>query len=192
PLSNQDRAFLNLPRAGDVGAQGPEVRLTANVDGQMGQWMGRVVRTEGVIDEDTRLSYAVVSIEDPYQRRDDPNKEQTSQAILSMGTFVEGTIEGRSATGLIQLPRSALRSGDRVFVANEKDELEIREVEVVRATTDEVYVRNSLYPGDRVIITGITAPIPGSKLRIRRINGEATLRLTPAPAEASVGEESGS
>lgn len=190
PLSNQDRAFLNLPRAGDVGAQGPEVRLTANVDGQTAQWVGRVVRTEGVIDENTRLSYAVVSVEDPYQRRAGSNSEQTPPVILSMGTFVEGTIEGRSATGLIQLPRSALRSGDRVFVATEKDELEIREVEVVRATTDEVYVRNSLYPGDRVITTGITTPIPGSKLRIRRINGEAILRLIPAPVEASVSEES--
>ncbi len=181
PLSNQDRAFLNLPRAGDVGAQGPEVRLTANVDGQMAQWMGRVVRTEGVIDENTRLSYAVVAIEDPYQRRDGADVEQTPQAILSMGTFVEGTIEGRTATGLIQLPRAALRTGDRVFVANDQDELEIRDVEVVRATTDEVYVRNSLYPGDRVITTGITAPIPGSKLRIRRMNNEPSLRLAPAP-----------
>ena len=184
PLSNQDRAFLNLPRAGDVGVLGPEVTLVADVDGQMGQWMGRVVRTEGVIDENTRLSYAVVAIDDPYQRSAQADNEQGSAAILPMGTFVEGTIEGRAATGLVELPRSALRAGDRVFIANDQDELEIRDVEVIRATTDEVYVRNSIYPGDRVIVTGITAPIPGSKVRIRRINNEAVLRLAPAPEEA--------
>lgn len=184
PLSNQDRAFLNLPRAGDVDVSGPEVTLVADVDGQMGQWSGRVVRTEGVIDENTRLSYAVVAIDDPYQRLD-PSNTETQAPILPMGTFVEGTIEGRTATGLIELPRSALRTGDRVFVANDQDELEIRDVEVIRATTDEVYVRNSLYPGDRVIVTGITAPIPGSKLRIRRINNEAVLRLAPAPEDTT-------
>lgn len=163
PLSTQDRAFLNLPPAGKVGVDGPSVRLRANVDGQWGEWAGQVVRTEGVIDENTRLSYAVVAIEDPYLKLGNG----TGEHILPMGTFVEATIEGRSSEGYIKLPRAALRGGDTIFIANEEDQLEIREVSVIRATSEEVYVQNSIYPGDRVVTTGITAPIPGSKLRIQ-------------------------
>ncbi len=163
PLSTQDRAFLNLPRAGEVGVDGPFVSLRANVDGQWGEWVGQVVRTEGVIDENTRLSYVVVAIEDPYLKLGNG----TGERVLPMGTFVEAVVEGRSSEGYIKLPRSALRGGDTVFIANDEDKLEIREVSVIRATTEEVYVQNSIYPGDRVITTGITAPIPGSKLRIQ-------------------------
>jgi len=144
----------------------------------VGEWVARIVRTEGVIDENTRLSYAVASIKDPYQR----NSDGETAVILPMGTFVDGVIDGKSASGLIQLPRSALRGGDTVFIANDRNELEIRAVDVVRATTEEVYVANSIYPGDRVIITGITAPIPGSKLRIR---GEPTESVVSDQAESA-------
>lgn len=179
PLSTIDLGFLDLPRAGEVGAEGPYVRLNAQVAGHQGQWMGQVVRTEGVVDENTRLSYAVASVIDPYQRTGEAMAEQN---ILPMGTFVEGLIEGRSAAGLIRLPRSALRAGDTVYIANEDNELEIRPVEVVRATTDEVYVTNSVYPGDRVVVTGITAPIPGSKLRVR---GAPENTQTPPQTDSS-------
>lgn len=181
PLSDQDRAFLNLPRAGQVRADGPSVRLMATVDGTPRQWAGRVVRTEGVIDEDTRLSYAVVAVDDPYHRlQGDGGRDR----VLPMGTFVEARIEGRSSAGLIRLPRSALRAGDTVYVANGDDELEIRSVDVVRATTDEVYLTNNIKAGDRVITTGITAPIPGSKLQVSITADEPELRLTPAPESA--------
>lgn len=179
PLSTQDRSYLELPPAGEVGADGPAVRLRANVDGQWGEWLGRVVRTEGVIDESTRLSYAVVEIQDPYQKLNQPSNGR----ILPIGTFVEATIEGRSSEGFIKLPRAALRGGDTVFIANDRDELEIREVSVIRATTEEVYVENSIYPGDRVIITGITAPIPGSKLRIQGQASSQTVTNEPNNAE---------
>ena len=196
PLSNQDRAFLQLPRAGEVGARGPVVTLSADVDGQMRRWRGRVVRTEGVIDENTRLSYAVVAVEDPYQRLEASTDDaQSGRSPLPMGTFVEARIAGRSSAGLIRLPRSALREGDSVYVANADDELEIRSVEVVRATTQTVYVTNNITPGDRVITTGITAPIPGSPLRVRaesdqdqtpdQNQNQPKLRLTPAPAEGT-------
>ena len=182
PLSNQERAFLNLPRAGEVGAAGPAVKLLADIDGQTEQWDGRVVRTEGVIDENTRLSYAVVAIQNPYQRAEvEADGAGESNIPLPMGTFVEARIEGRSSAGLIQLPRSALREGDSVYVANADDELEVRSVDVVRATTEVVYVENNIEPGDRVITTGITAPIPGSQLRVRSSPDEPELRLTPAP-----------
>lgn len=163
PLSDQDLAFLDLPAPGEsVGIEPVPVTLTGRVGGQAAQWEARITRTEGVVDEDTRLVHAVAEIRDPYGLLD-----TSRETPLAMGTFVEAEIRGRASAGLIQLPRGALREGSSVYLANADDELEIRSVEVLRTTPERAYVRNSLKPGDRVITTAIQVPIPGLPLRIR-------------------------
>ncbi len=180
-LSDRDLAFLELPAPGLPVTHRPEVELTGRVAGRVGQWRGEVVRTEGVVDEDTRLTWAVVRVEDPYGMI-----ERERSLPLHVGTFVDATIRGRSADGLVRLPRVALRDGGRVFVANGDDELEIRDVEVVRTTTNDAYVRNGLEPGDRIILTAIQAPVPGMALQVRTAVPQAPPVLTrPADADAS-------
>ncbi len=168
-LPDQELAFLDLPGPGTIVEEdGIPVTLTGSVSGRRGSWEARIVRTEGVVDENTRLVNAVAVVEDPYGLlfldRDPP---------LPMGTFVRAEIQGRSSAGLIELPRSALRENNTVFLANEDDELEVRSVEVMRSTTRHAYVRNALKPGDRVITTSIQAPIPGIPLRVRETSFEA-------------------
>lgn len=184
PLSNQDLAYLDLPTPGRRDNWQPPVRLRGEVAGQQGVWTGRVIRTEGVVDENTRLSYAVVEVDDPYKLETDD-----SGAPLQIGTFVEAVIEGRDASGLIVLPRQALRRDNRLFLVDAEGKLEIREVEVIRSTTDRVYLHNAIKPGDPVIITAIQAPIPGLAVQIREADGaEPELRVRPA-AELAAGAE---
>lgn len=179
PLSDQDLAFLDLPAPGRANATHTEVRLSGLVAGQRGEWQAEVVRTEGVIDESTRLTYAVARISDPYGLLG-----ENRPVPLPMGTFVQAEIRGRSAAGLIELPRSALRDGQTVLIANAEDRLEIRPVEVIRATPRSVYVYNAIEEGDRIITTAILAPIPGMSLRVREIElPEPELRLTPPDEE---------
>jgi len=185
PLSDQDLAYLDLPSPGRTNSARPAVRLAGNVNGQRGEWHGQLVRTEGVVDETSRLTYAVVQVEDPYgllgHQRSLP---------LQMGTYVQADIQGRASAGLIELPRSALREGDTVYLADPDNKLEIRSVEVVRATAHRVYVHNALQSGDRVITTAIQAPIPGLSLRVRETAvPEPELRLLPAQDVAESGAE---
>jgi RND family efflux transporter MFP subunit len=184
PLSNQDLAYLDLPTPGQRGDWEPPVRLRGEVAGQQGVWTGRVIRTEGVVDENTRLSYAVVQVDDPY------NLEAAEHRVpLQIGTFVEAVVEGRDASGLIVLPRQALRQDDRLYLVDEQGKLEIRAVEVIRSTTDRVYLQNSIKAGDAVITTAIQAPIPGLAVQIRETDGvEPELRVRPA-AELAAGAE---
>lgn len=182
PLSDSDLAFLDLPAPGQPASLRPSVRLTGSVAGQRGEWHGEIVRTEGVIDENTRLSFAVVRIRDPYGLL-----ERERQLPLPMGTFVSAEIDGRSARGLIELPRTALRSGDTVLVASEDGRLDIRQVDVVRATTHSAYVHGGIEAGDHIITTAIQAPIPGMPIRRRETppQAEPSLRLL-APEEAEL------
>lgn len=181
PLSDRDLSFLDLPLPGQIAIDPPQVILSATVSGEPGSWNAFLSRTEGVVDEESRLTYVIAEISDPYgllgEDRDRP---------LPMGTFVQAEISGRQASGLKILPRAALRDGNRVYLANGEDKLEIRDVEVVRTTPERVYVRNDLGSGDRVITTAIQAPIPGLSLRVREDSRHAPDLLEPPSSEYAV------
>lgn len=176
PLSNQDLAFLDLPRPGQEASTPTPVRLTGTVAGQRGEWQGKLVRSEGVVEETTRLNFVVVQVQDPYGLLD-----RERRLPLIMGTFVQAEVQGRAASGLMVLPRSALREGDSVYLVDNDERLEIRRVEVIRSTPDRVYVYNNLGADDLIVTTAIAAPIPGMSLRVREQDPvEPALRLLPA------------
>lgn len=175
PVSERDLSFLDIPVTESGVTIDRPVTLLGSVAGQPARWDARLVRTEGVVDSSTRLTYLVVQIADPYSLSPDSDKP-----ALPVGTFVEAEIPGRDAGGLVLLPAEALHNGNRVYLAGENDELEIREVEIVRATPREVYVSGPIDSDDRVIVTAIPAPVPGLKLNTREAAGtEPMLRILP-------------
>ena len=67
PLTAGDLAFLQLPSATDLEESNrPKVRLTAQSSGLSGEWQAEIIRTEGVVDEASRVLYAVAQVVDPY------------------------------------------------------------------------------------------------------------------------------
>lgn len=186
PVSETDLAFLDIPMAESGTTIDRPVTLAGSVAGQPARWKAQLVRTEGVVDRNTRLTYLVAEITDPYGL-----KANTERPALPMGTFVEAEIPGRDASGLVLLPAQALHEGNRVYLADENDELEVREVEIVRATPREVYVSGRLDADDRVITTAIPAPVPGLKLNVRQAEPEEPrLRILPS-GELAAGEDPG-
>ena len=176
PLSDQDMAFLDVPRPGRNDRPPMPVRLSGTVTGQRGEWQGWLVRTEGVVEESSRLNFIVVQVEDPYGLL-----EGERRLPLIMGTFVQAEVQGRSAEGLMVLPRSALREGDSVYRVDADSRLDIRRVQVMRATPDRVYIYNDLAADDQIVTTAISAPIPGMNLRVRQVEPtEPALRVLPA------------
>ncbi|MDT8438955.1 MAG: efflux RND transporter periplasmic adaptor subunit [Wenzhouxiangellaceae bacterium] len=175
PLAQDDLAFLDTPAAGpsDRSATLP-VTLIAKVAGHEVTREARIVRSEGVVDRATRLTYLVAELDDPYGLNSDA-------AAIPIGSFVEAIIQGRDSSNLITLPVAALHNRNQVYLANAEDQLEILEVEIVRTTTREVYIRDQLGPDPRVIVTAIPAPIPGLPLNVRELGGnQARLRVLPA------------
>lgn len=189
PLSDREMAFVDLPRPGFDPDEPVPVTLRGSVSGQTATWQAEIVRTEAVVEEATRLTHAVARIDDPYALYQD-----SRATPLPIGTFVNARIRGRSAAGLIKLPRIALRDDGRVFIADGDDKLAIRHVQVVRSTPESVYVSNNLHAGDRVITTAIQAPVPGLPLRVRTGEGqdpgeEPRLRILPAEESVAARED---
>ncbi|MEM9057562.1 MAG: efflux RND transporter periplasmic adaptor subunit [Pseudomonadota bacterium] len=175
PLTDADLAFLNVPPADTVGRPNdtaPTVTLSAVVRGKPREWQARLTRGEGVIDERTRVTFAVARIDDPYGFASaDP-----AAVALPIGTFVSASIQGVTRDDVIRVPRAALRGGAQLLFVDDDNRLDIRTVEVLRTDSSYAYVTGGAAPGERITATTIEAPINGMRVRI---NGE------PRDAEAT-------
>lgn len=171
PLTGPDIAFLDLPRATDLAnGERSQVTLTAEGSGIAGQWQAEIIRTEGVIDEASRVIYVIAQVVDPYGVLGVSRPQQ-----LLMGTFVRAEIQGRRAENVVVLPRSVLQPNDTVLIASEDGKLEIRPVEVLRAEPERVYIKGGITDRERVITTALSAPIPGTLVTISEKEADAAI-----------------
>jgi RND family efflux transporter MFP subunit len=164
PLTNTDLKYLVLPSGTQAKSQNkpfPPVTLSAQRAGITDSWQAQIIRTEGVVDETSRVVYAVAQIIDPYGVLG-----QSHQNELKVGTFVNAAIQGLSVKNTVVLPRYVLQPDNTVFIVNKDRELEILPVEVMRAEPKQVYISGGISAGTRVITTTLDAPVPGTKLAI--------------------------
>lgn len=162
PLTDKDLAFVDMPDAKDVtgigNANGPAVRLTAVQKGKPVEWNAQIVRSEGVVDERSRVTYAVAQVEDPYRLHGDGTP-------LPIGTFVSAHISAPDVLDVIRIPRTALRGADQVLIVSDDNTIEIRTVDVLRADAQYAYVSGGVVAGERITTTAIEAPTNGMSVR---------------------------
>lgn len=162
PLTDLDLAFVDLPVAADIAgsgsAEGPMVKLTATRKGKLESWEAQIVRSEGVVDERSRVTYAVAKVDDPYRLHN-------AGVPLPIGTFVSAEIVGTDAVDAIRVPRTALRGADQLLVVTDENTIEIRTVDVLRADQKYAYINNGVSPGERITTTAIEAPTNGMSVR---------------------------
>ncbi|MGB5210238.1 MAG: efflux RND transporter periplasmic adaptor subunit [Gammaproteobacteria bacterium] len=165
PLTDTDLAFVDLPLATGnsqgQAAQGPMVTLSAVQRGQMQTWPAQIVRSEGVVDENTRVTYAVARVDDPYQIL--ARNAQTPP--LPMGTFVAASIGGTTVESVIRVPRTALRGNGQLVLVGDDNRLNIRNVKILRADAKYAYLTGGAEQGERASLTVIENPVNGMRVR---------------------------
>ncbi len=187
PLTDRDLAFVDLPNPADMSgsgaAKGTSVNLSTVQRGQVAYWEAQIVRTEGVVDEKNRVTYAVAQIRDPYKF----DIETQHSSPLPMGTFVAATIDGLTVDNVIRVPRSALRGNNQLMIIDDDNRLRVRAVDVLRTDADYAYLRGGAMPGERISLTAIGSPINGMKVRTgdepnERLVDDETERLASGDA----------
>ena len=162
PLTDQDLAFVDVPSSGEItrtgSASGPMVQLSAIQKGRRELWNAQIVRSEGVVDERSRVTYVVAHVDDPYKLHSDG-------IPLPIGTFVAASISGSNSVDVIQVPRSAVRGSDQLLFVTDEDKIEIRSVGVLRSDASFVYIDRGAEPGERITTTAIAAPTNGMSVR---------------------------
>ncbi len=127
---------------------------------------GRVIRLAGDLDPVGRMARLIVEVADPLALAP-ANK---GQAPLLLNSYVEVEITGSEVTEVVAIPRPALREGDVVWVAA-GDELRIRKVVPQWRTRTGVMVRGELKDGERIIVSPLSSPAAGIKVREVKAGG---------------------
>ena len=170
PIPDDQIAHLDLPLFEYTDAErapGPEARLRTRFGGKDLEWKGSIVRTEGEIDPKSRMVTAVARVDDPYGRG-----AGLSRPPLSVGLFLEVEIMGRSVSGVVEIPRSALRGRDTVYVIGADGRLEFREVEVQKAGIETIVIRSGLEDGDRICLSPLDVATDGLRVRTDEKEGK--------------------
>lgn len=160
PLTDIDMAFLTMPGAMDTEAN--TVTLTSTVAGQQLTWPAKLVRTEGILDERSRVIYVVAEVTDPYQRQE----RGQNQPVLNFGRFVGATITGTQAEQIVKVERHLLLPGNQVLVVDKDNTLQFRQVTVDRATSEFAYIQAGLEPTDKLALSAISNPLAGTVVRV--------------------------
>jgi RND family efflux transporter MFP subunit len=138
------------------------VRWTENPDEQL--WQGTLHRIER-FDQQTRTVTLAIRV---------PAAEAAARPgrlPLVEGMFCRVEIPGRTMQDVYRLPRWAVTFEGKTHLAQDM-RLQVRDVEVVRSQGDDVFVRG-LQPGDQVIVTRLSNPVPNTRLELSN-EAEAT------------------
>jgi multidrug efflux system membrane fusion protein len=147
-----------LGRRDDPRREGPRVILTADLAGAERSWEGRIVRSEGRVDEATGLLYLVAQVPEPYSRK-------YPQPLLP-GLFVRADIEGRIQDRVYVLPPGAINASQEALLVDPSRRLHVRRLDILRNEPDHVLVKSGLVEGDLVVISGIQVPVEGMGVRL--------------------------
>ncbi len=129
---------------------------------------GRVVRLLGDLDPAGRLARVLVEVPDPLDA-DDGSR-------LLLGSYVRVEIEAGTIEDALEVPRHALREGDRIWVVGAERELAVREPRILWRNDESVFTANVLEPGESLIVSDLTAALPG-------------MAVDPQPATPAAGAE---
>jgi len=135
PISNSQLALLELPLFETSVVDYPAVTLSTRFGGERWQWEGKITRVEASIDRDSRVTFAIAEVRDPF------GGSESRRPPLTPGLFVDASISGKPITASVELPATALRGDNTVLWVNENSRLERLAVELLRREQDRVWVR---------------------------------------------------
>lgn len=169
PIPDADLAYLRVPlayRNGDGKQYQPRVKLIAEFAGREHSWSGRIVRTEGEIDPETRMVRVVARVADPY------GNAVRGRPPLAVGMFVRAEIYGNTLSGVVSVPRDLMRPGNQILVADGGDALRLRDVDIVRIERERVLIRSGFQDGDRLITSAVEVAVDGTAVDVIAAEGK--------------------
>lgn len=152
--------WITFPSGDEPGA---EVRIF--LDEKTGDGVfrtGRVIRLAADIEEQGRMAAVYVTVRDPLNRL----PENRSKPQLLLGSFVRAEIAGTKLAGVVPIKRDHLREGDSIWLLSDDQTLEIRQVDIVAKTSEQVFIGSGLADGEKLIVSDLTAPVAGIPVKL--------------------------
>ena len=174
PVADNQLAFLTQNGKEKRGVNSV-VTLVGTYAGQSTQWKAEIARSEGVVDNKSRMSYLVAEINDPYLLESAENNK--SDSPLRFGSYVNAQIMGNNIAQATLIPRYLVVNG-KVAILDSESKLHYVAIDIVRQQGSQVVVANGLADGDQLIVSALDYPVDGMKLALTG-NEETDKELEP-------------
>jgi len=162
PLRNADLQFVDLPesyRGVQRETGGFLVTLYSSISGVEQGWMGKVVRTESAIDQNSRQLHVVAQIDDPF------GEAAIGRSPLKIGEYVTAELQGKVISGAIVIPADAIYQSSYVYVVHDGVLLR-RDIDILWQNTTEALIGSGLDVGDRLVTTTLGQVTSGLRVAI--------------------------
>jgi RND family efflux transporter MFP subunit len=160
PIAGPELQYLDLPEL--VGDTPVDVELRDGINpASKTVWKGRIVRTEGTLDENSLELFAIARIDDPFGLK-------SGDPPLRIGLPVIGSIAGKILEDVVAIPRASIRQMDQVYLID-KTELTISSKTIVPVWSDEEYILirdPNMSDGTLVSTTRIVYAPDGAKVEL--------------------------
>lgn len=161
PIKNKDLAFVDLPenfRDGTKNPEGAVVNFRSDLIGEQ-HWQGKVVRTEGAIDDLAQQLYVVATINDPYK------SSEKNQYPVKIGQYVKASIYGKIIEKALVIPNSAIYQGSYVYVV-EDGVLKRQNIVLAWQNDQQAMVKKGLNVGQNLVLTALGQVNSGTRVNI--------------------------
>jgi RND family efflux transporter MFP subunit len=158
PLTDLQAWLIELP-INNATTTLPAVTLTGVIAGQSYQWPGVMTRTEASLDPQSRMHYAVVEINEPFNTSIHPTP-------LLMGMHVDARISGKSIDNVIRLPKTVLFRRNQVYTLDVDQRVQQKTVRVLRTDEDFVWLQAEISNGEQVVLDRQGYLKPGIKVAL--------------------------
>jgi RND family efflux transporter MFP subunit len=162
PMTDKDLSKLgwNATSADQSIFNKNKVQLKSTVNGKSVTWQAVLVRSEGTIEQSSRVQYLVAQVADPYNI-----KGVVDRPRLLIGSFVEAMVSGKMIDDVYTLPRHALRSNNRVATVDSDQRLKLLAVDYTYEDHANYYVNAGLEGQVEVVTSGMGIMVDGMKLK---------------------------
>lgn len=153
--------WIKFPEKQDLD-QGSAVRIFTKTSGGPDEFRtGRVIRLAADLEEGGRMAKVIVAVEDPLCLQ----PQNRGRPVLFLGSYVRVEIDGRILDEVYPLNRAHLRDNNTIWLLGDDSTLEIRPVSPVFKGPSTVLLQKEVQPGEKLIVSNISTPVAGMKVR---------------------------
>ncbi|KPU84331.1 hypothetical protein JI58_04520 [Marinosulfonomonas sp. PRT-SC04] len=158
PIGRMAPLMRDTAQPHSAGPVGLEAKVLLRTPTRIIEWDGRVARVGDQIDPRTQSINIVVVVDQPMEQA-----AMGQKPPLRRNMFVEVVLSAPEGVG-IAIPRNAVRDG-AVFVVNDEDKLEKRNVHIAYAIDTVAIISKGLNVGGRLVVSDMDVAVPGKTVK---------------------------
>ncbi|MGF1793281.1 efflux RND transporter periplasmic adaptor subunit [Photobacterium profundum] len=127
------------------------------------------------LDKRIKTASVLIKIDDPLAQK----PENEGKPVVLLNAFLQAEFKALPMDDAIKLPRRYLQKDQFVWIMDDQNKLEARDVTIVHRGQKTVLISDGLTPGDRIVTTPLIGAIQGIALKLRSPSEQLETAETP-------------